>query len=207
MHVCARVCLLLASVLATLTACSGPDGSTENMDIVSFVNNHGMACTSIVVFGGLLVEGVSDEDETDSSVDCEPPPPSRKPVPKDRRQLLDPSPGRQWEEPQLITTIDAHGRVCTLVAVPLGDGEIDEASIDCDYPPANTKPGAPERRSPPDPNPESDGSVIQIVTFVDTHGRVCTTTTAFDIRYEADLTCEYTNTPKRRMPTETAMPR
>ncbi|HLU95374.1 MAG TPA: hypothetical protein VKZ89_00885 [Thermobifida alba] len=175
---------------------------------MSFTNEHGAACTALVVLATEGTEYTSRGDETESSVDCEFLPEGAAPVRADRRVFPDPAPEEEWDWTELVTVVDAHGRACTLVATTLGTGAVDESSIDCDYPPPGREPGPAVRQSPPDPDADSDNSRIQLVTFTDTHGRACMTATSkAGPTEEIDLTCEYPEESESAAPQETAMPR
>ncbi|MFI6576047.1 hypothetical protein ACIBFB_09605 [Nocardiopsis sp. NPDC050513] len=199
--------LPVLGLLVTATACTV--APTDTADIVSFTDVTGFACTSVVVVSpGSDDPNVDEGDETESSTDCETPPEGRAPVERDRRALPDPRPDEEWEWVEMLTATDAHGRACTLVAIRLGTGSIDETSLDCDYPPEGVEPGADTRRPPPDPDPESDRDRVQVVAFADEHGRACVTTTARGgIGTEVAVTCEYTDGEPLPDPVETVMPR
>lgn len=200
----------LSISVTLLAATSCMIDSAETVDLVSFTNAHGAACTALVVLASTGSEYVSADDETESSVDCEFPPEGTVPVREERQSLPDPDPDERWDWTELITLTDAHGRACTLVATTLGTGAVDESSIDCDYPPPGREPGPAVRQSPPDPDPDSDDSRIQLVTFIDAHGRACMTATSkAGPTDEIDLTCEYPEEPEESedsAPQETAMP-
>ncbi|WP_150248952.1 hypothetical protein [Nocardiopsis deserti] len=175
---------------------------------MSFTETTGAACTSVVVMSrGNHSGSVDAGDETESSTDCETPPSEHDRVEENRRPLNDPSPDEAWEWVEMLTITDAHGRACTLVAIKLGTGAVDETSIDCDYPPEGVEPGPDSRQPRIDPDPESTGDRVEIVTFTDEHGRTCVTTTAQGgVGIEVDITCEYTDGAPLLAPVETAMP-
>jgi hypothetical protein len=199
--------LVIGAVVPAAAGCGLQ--TTETVDIVGFTSAHGEACTSLVVISGTDGEYVREGDETESSLDCESPPPDRTPVDRNRRSLVDPDPERDWDQPQLLTATDAHGRACTLVAMVLASGQVDETTIDCDYPPEGRTPGPASRGLPPDPDPESDPDRVSVATFADGHGRACTTSTATGgIGVEIALSCEYDDGEAARTePSETVMPR
>lgn len=200
--------LSVSAVLLTATSCVN---SAETVDLVSFTNAHGAACTALVVIAAYGSEYIASGDETESSIDCEFPPEGKTPVREERQAFPDPEPDRRWGWTELITLTDAHGRACTLVATTVGSGAVDESSIDCDYPPPERRPGPSVRESPPDPDPDSDDDRIQLVVFTDAHGRSCTTATSkVGPTEEIDLTCAYperAEEPADTTPQETPAPR
>ncbi|MCK9872260.1 hypothetical protein MRI28_21905 [Nocardiopsis dassonvillei] len=193
-------------LLVAATACTVP--TTDTVDIVSFTETTGAACTSVVVMSpGDSSNAVDEGDETESSTDCETAPAEHDRVERDRRALSDPRPDEEWEMVEMLTITDAHGRACTLVVITLGTGAVDETSIDCDYPPQGARPGPDSRQPRIDPDPDSDYDRVEVVTFTDEHDRTCVTTTAQGgIGIEVDITCEYTDGPPLLAPVETAMP-
>ncbi|MBX9386686.1 hypothetical protein ACFPZ0_00310 [Streptomonospora nanhaiensis] len=200
-----RLPLLLGAVALTAAGCGHVP--TETVDIVSFTGAGGTACTVLVAVSPASPDTYTNAgDETDASIDCEAPPRGREPVRQDRRPL--PEPERDWEWEELITTTDAHGRACTLVASTLGSGVVDETRIDCDYPPEGVEPGEQTRRQPPDPDPESDDDRASVVAFTDAHGRACTTMTSRGAaRAEVDIDCAYTAGEPPGDAEEAAVPR
>ncbi|MDA0565709.1 hypothetical protein LG943_15505 [Streptomonospora sp. S1-112] len=203
----ARPALLFAGVALAAAGCGHVP--TETADIVSFTGAGGTACTVLVVVSPDSPDEYTDRgDETDAGIDCEAPPRGREPVRQDRRPLPEPDPGRDWGWEELLTTTDAHGRACTIVASTLGSGEVDETRIDCDYPPEGVEPGERTRRPPPDPDPESDADRASVVAFTDAHGRACTTiTTRGAARAEIDIDCAYTGTAPPGGAEEAPVPR
>ncbi|MDA0565710.1 hypothetical protein LG943_15510 [Streptomonospora sp. S1-112] len=186
-------------------AASGCGAASGAVDIVSFADPRGAACTALVVSRGGAFGG---DDEIEGSADCEVPPADREPVPEDRRVLPIDVPALSVDQrgAELVTTTDAHGRACTLVATVLVGG-VDETSIDCDYPPEGVQPGSPTQQPPPDPGTRSDWNRVAIATFADTHGRTCTTSTADGgASTEIDITCEYTDREPPERPVETPLP-
>ncbi|MDA2812763.1 hypothetical protein O4J56_19110 [Nocardiopsis sp. RSe5-2] len=197
--------LAAVGLLAAASACSSAP-TAESAHIVSFTEPAGAVCTSVVVVSP-GDENAGQGDETESSTDCETAPPERSRVEEDRRPLPDPRPDEEWAWVEMVTATDAHGRACTVVAVRLGTGVIDETSLDCDYPPVDVRPGPVVRTPPPDPDPESDDDRVQVVSFADEHGRSCVTTTARGgLGVEVDITCEYTDKEPPSEAVETPVP-
>ena len=194
------------ALLVAVTACSVLP--TDTVDIVSFTETSGAACTSVVVMSpGDRSNAVDEGDETESSTDCETPPSGRDGVQADRQRLDDPGTDEEWAMVEMLTITDAHGRACTLVAIKLANGAVDETSIDCDYPPEGARPGPDSRQPRIDPDPDSDPDRVEVVTFTDEHDRTCVTTTAQGgIGIEVDITCEYTDGAPLLAPVETAVP-
>lgn len=200
------VTLSVLTALAALTACSVE--SAETVDLFSFTNGAGSACTALVVVAAWSTDDVDPGDEVESSIDCELPPAGRQPVVEERLSFPDPEPEREWGLREVITMTDAHGRACTAVATVLESGEVEETGLDCDYPPEGRSPGAVSRRAHPDPPDEGfDRGSVQFASFDDAHGRVCTTSASyadaeeplfgdgpFGEGVEIDLTCEYVQT-------------
>ncbi|NYI95147.1 hypothetical protein HNR12_001424 [Streptomonospora nanhaiensis] len=190
--------LVLAAVAVAASGCTLY--STSTVDIVSSANPRGAACTALVVTrAGAEIEG---------SADCEVPPADHEPVHEDRRAVPVAVPDLSTDQrrAELVTTTDAHGRACTLVATVLVGG-VDETSIDCDYPPPGVRPGSPTQQQPPDPDTRSDWERVAVATFADTHGRTCVTSTAAGgASTEIDITCEYTEREPPERPTEAPLP-
>jgi hypothetical protein len=197
-----------AVMLIALSGCMRVD-TTSTVDIVSYSNTQGLVCTSLVV------TTADKRYETESSTDCELSNPELKPVATARAPLTDPHPDTKWEWAALATTTDANGRACTLTLTLLGTNAVDETSLDCDYPPEGTHPGPATRSSVPDPDPESDRSRIEAVTFADAHGRTCVMTSAYAGHILADfqsggvelaVDCVYTAGKPPQEPTESFLP-
>lgn len=134
----------LSISVTLLAATSCMIDSAETVDLVSFTNAHGAACTALVVLASTGSEYVSADDETESSVDCEFPPEGTVPVREERQSLPDPDPDSDDSRIQLVTFIDAHGRACMTATSKAGP--TDEIDLTCEYPeePEESEDSAPQ---------------------------------------------------------------